>query len=77
LFLDQKEIPDSELEFIIRNKEEIEEFLYEFNSSTMKRENGENFDHTDMIFIIGSSNLLPWSPSAKKVDFLSIIPSNK
>ena len=65
--MDQKEIYDSELEFIIRNKDEIDEYLYEFNSSHMKRENGSNFDHTDIIFVIGSSGLLPWFPAAQKV----------
>ena len=65
--MDQKEIYDSELEFIIRNKDEIDEYLYEFNSAHMKRENGSTFDHTDIIFVIGSSGLLPWFPGAQKV----------
>lgn len=65
--MDQKEIYDSELEFVMRNKDEIDEFLYEFNSAHMKRENGGTFDHTDMIFIVGSSGLLPWLPGARKV----------
>ena len=47
----------------------------------MKRENGAAFDHTDIIFIIGSSGLLPWFSSSHKVVIktikLNIICKNK
>ena len=48
----------------------IDDFLYELDSSYVKKEAAKLFDHLDIIFIAGDPFLLPWAPSAKKVSFL-------
>jgi hypothetical protein len=45
----------------------LDDFLFEQASGYLKKDCGMNFDNFDIIFITGSPNLLPWSPSAKKV----------
>ena len=63
----QKELVDTETEFFIRDKDNIDDFLYELDSSYVKKEAAKLFDHLDIIFIAGDPYLLPWAPSAKKV----------
>ncbi len=58
---------DTETEFYIRDRQNIDDFLYELDSSYAKREGAKLFDHLDMIFIAGDPFLMPWAPSAKKV----------
>lgn len=66
----QKELIDTETEFFIRDRHNIDDFLYELDSSYVKKEAAKLFDHVDIIFISGEPYLLPWAPSAKKVIFL-------
>ena len=41
---EQKELVDTETEFFIRDRENLDDFLYEIESSNLKREAGNNFD---------------------------------
>lgn len=63
----QKELVDTETEFFIRDRNNLDDFLYELDSSYVKKEAAKFFDHLDIIFISGDPYLLPWAPSAKKV----------
>jgi len=53
---------DTETEFFIRDKENLDDFLYELDSSYVKKDSAKLFDYLDMIFITGDANLLPWHP---------------
>lgn len=57
------------MEYLIRDKDNVEDFLYEIESSYLKKEAASNFDSLDIIFITGDSNVRPWSRSMKKVIF--------
>lgn len=59
---------DTETEFFIRDKENLDDFLYELDSSYVKKDAAKLFDYLDMIFVTGDSNLLPWHPTAYKVN---------
>lgn len=58
---------DTETEFFIRDKDNLDDFLYELDSSYVKKDAAKLFDYLDMIFVTGDANLLPWHPSANKV----------
>lgn len=58
---------DTEIEFYIRDRDNIDEFLYEIDSSFVRVESGKMFDSVDLIFFEGDANLRPWSPNAYKV----------
>ena len=55
---------DTEIEFFIRDRFSIEEFLYEVDSAYVRIEAGRYFDQIDMVFFEGDSNMRPWSPNA-------------
>ena len=57
---------DTELEFFIADRDSIDDFLYEIDSSFVRVECGKMFDSIDMIFFEGDANLRPWSPTAYK-----------
>lgn len=63
----KKEMIDTEIEFFIRDRESIDEFLYEIDSSFVRIESGKMFDSIDLVFFEGDANLRPWSPNAYKV----------
>ena len=63
----QKDLIDTETEIFIRDRENLDDFLYELDSSYIKKEAAKSFDHLDMIFIIGDPFLLPWAQQARKV----------
>lgn len=65
--MNQKELFDNEHEFFIRKINELDDFLYESQNSHLKREAGRQFDHLEMIFIIGSQSVLPWQKGAGKL----------
>jgi hypothetical protein len=67
IFINSKELIDTETEFYIRNREDLDDFLYERSSSFVKKEAAKLFDHIEMVFVAGDSNLHPWSPKANKV----------
>ena len=59
---------DTETEFFVRDKENLDDFLYELDSSYVKKDAAKLFDYLDMIFITGDANLLPWNRSISKVN---------
>ncbi|CAK61665.1 unnamed protein product (macronuclear) [Paramecium tetraurelia] len=58
---EQKELIDTENEFYVRNRDTIEDFLYEVESSYVKKESALKFDQLDVIFIIGDCHTRPWA----------------
>jgi hypothetical protein len=58
---------DTETECFIRDKDNIDDFLYEIDSGFVKKEGATNFDALDIVFITGDANIRPWSLSMKKV----------
>jgi len=54
-------------ELFIRDRNSLDDFLYEINSIYMRKESAEQFDLIDAVLISGEANLRPWSPSAEKV----------
>lgn len=58
---------DTEIDFIIRDRDSIDDLLYEIDSSFVRVECGKMFDSIDIIFFEGDANLRPWSPNAYKV----------
>ena len=64
---EQKELVDTETEFFLRDRDNLDDFLYEVETSNLKREAGNNFDQLDMIFVTGDANVRPWSKSMRKV----------
>jgi hypothetical protein len=69
-FLEFKDMVDTEIEFYIRTKDSVDDMLYEFDSSFVKREAAKQFDSIDIIFFEGDANLRPWSDTANKVNYL-------
>lgn len=41
---EQKELVDTETEFFIRDKENLDDYLYEIESSYLRKEAANNFD---------------------------------
>ncbi len=64
---EQRDGFDSETEFFIRTKNDIDDFLFEMETSYARREAARLFDHVDIIFVVGDNYLLPWNPLANKV----------
>ncbi|KAL4442225.1 hypothetical protein ABPG74_009243 [Tetrahymena malaccensis] len=67
IMTEQKELVDTETEFFIRDKNNLDDYLYEIESSHLKKEAANNFDQLDMVFVIGDTNVRPWSPSMRKI----------
>lgn len=64
----QKGLVDTETDISIKDKTNIEEILYEPESGYLNRSAAMAFDNYDMVFLSGSTNLLPWSKSVSKVE---------
>ncbi|CAD8200712.1 unnamed protein product [Paramecium pentaurelia] len=64
---EQKELIDTENEFYVRNRDTIEDFLYEVESSYVKKEAAQKFDQLDVIFIIGDCHTRPWAVHMAKI----------
>ncbi|CAD8196616.1 unnamed protein product [Paramecium octaurelia] len=64
---EQKELIDTENEFYVRNRDTIEDFLYEVESSYVKKEAALKFDQLDVIFIIGDCHTRPWAAHMTKI----------
>lgn len=62
-----KEMVDTEIEFILRDKDNLSDFLYEVDSLYVRIEAAKSFDQIDMIFFEGDANLRPWSHNAERV----------
>ena len=52
---------------IERDKNDLDEYLFDLSTSYSKREAANNFDILDLICVIGDVNLLPWQKAAEKV----------
>jgi hypothetical protein len=70
-FTKQRHFNSSHIEFQIADKDNIDQYLFEFNTPYLKREAEKMFDHLDFVFIDGDANKLPWLTSARK--FLILI----
>lgn len=66
-FLQQKEMIDTEMEYIIRDAVSIVEFLYEVQSSYVNQNSLKAFHNFDMVFVAACSTLLPWDPYLERV----------
>ncbi len=55
------------LTLIERDKNEIDEFLFDLNTSYSRKDAANNFDILDLVCVIGDVNLLPWQKPAEKV----------
>ncbi|KRX04502.1 hypothetical protein PPERSA_04317 [Pseudocohnilembus persalinus] len=64
---DQKELVDTEIECFYRDKNNLDDYLYDVQTGHIKKEYAYNFDHIDMIFICGNSNIRPWDIKMNKI----------
>lgn len=65
---EQKELVDKEdVKIFERTLVNLDDFLFEMDSSFVQRSAAKLFDHVDMILIDGDTSLLPWSSYAHKV----------
>ena len=58
---------DTEIEFFIRDRNFVAEFLYEVDSSHVRLEAGKYFDAIDIVFFEGDATIRPWSPFVENV----------
>jgi len=56
-----------EYDLVERNKNDVDDYLFDLNTSYSKKESANNFDIIDLICVAGDVNLLPWQKSAEKV----------
>ena len=63
----QKELIDTENEFYLRDRESVEDFIYEQENSHIKQETGKQFDQLDIIFLAASNNAHPWAMNMRKI----------
>ena len=65
---DQYENPEGKsCNLIERDKNEIDEYLFDLNTCYSRREAANNFDILDLVCVVGDVNLLPWQKAAEKV----------
>lgn len=69
--LQQNHFLDTETEFFVRTKENLDDFLYEPESVHAHLSSARMFNYLDIIFVEGDSNLRPWSQTARKVCILN------
>jgi len=67
IFRTQTDFVDTNFEFMIRGRDDLDEFIYELDSTHLKKNAAKAFDYIDMVFIDGEPNLLPWSPKISKI----------
>lgn len=65
--MSQQEVVDTEIEFIAREKDQLDDVIYENGSAHSKLENAKIFDYFEIIFVAGDANMHPWSRSNRKV----------
>ncbi|KRX08132.1 hypothetical protein PPERSA_01677 [Pseudocohnilembus persalinus] len=63
---EQKELIDTETEFFIRDKDNLDDFLYEVESSHLRKESSNNFDQLDIVFLSGDTNIRPWQSKSNQ-----------
>lgn len=68
ILLEQKELVDKEeIKIFERTRTNLDDFLFEIDSSYVKKSAAKLFDHIDLVVIEGDVSLLPWFPQADKV----------
>jgi hypothetical protein len=65
----QKGLVDTETEICLKDKDSLDDILYEPESGFLNRNAAMAFDTYDMIFLSGSAHILPWNKSVSKVLF--------
>ncbi|CAK68983.1 unnamed protein product (macronuclear) [Paramecium tetraurelia] len=66
-FINYSEVPDQEMEYIVRDFSSISDFLYEIQSSYVNQNAVQAFNAFDIIFVAGSGTTLPWSQQMEKI----------
>jgi hypothetical protein len=51
----------------VRDRTNLQDFLFEVNGAYIKRDAAKNFDMVDMVFVAGDANMRPWSKNASKI----------
>ncbi len=59
-------------EYIIRSKDNLEDFLYDEGTSFSQPSAGKQFDSLDFVIISGDQHNLPWNPSNFQVTPLKL-----
>ena len=52
---------------MIRDRDNLDDFLYELSSRYMNPKAGSKFDTIDAVFIDGNCRMLPWNTKMQKV----------
>lgn len=73
IFKEESHLVDTEIEFYVRSLRNLDDVIYEVNSSFTKRESAKNFDMMDIVIVLGEANILPWTVQAKKLMLLLIM----
>ncbi|CAD8072802.1 unnamed protein product [Paramecium primaurelia] len=63
----QKEVADIDFDYIELDRHNLEEYLFEPETSHIKPEKGQKFNSLDMVFIIASPNTRPWNPNMRNI----------
>ncbi|KAM3127316.1 hypothetical protein pb186bvf_020569 [Paramecium bursaria] len=65
--MEQNDIMDKDIEYIVRDSLSIIDFLYEIQSSYVNQAAVTAFNNFDMVFVSGCGSLLPWSPQMERI----------
>jgi len=69
-FVRQRELSIQSIDFIVRDRNNLEDYLYDVYNKYENKEAEKGFDNLDFIFVDGEANLLPWLPQAHKLRIL-------
>ena len=61
---------------IEREKNNLTDFLFDYNTSHCKREAAKNFDLVDLVCVVGDASLLPWMKAATQVHTIVVVASH-
>ncbi|CAK79628.1 unnamed protein product (macronuclear) [Paramecium tetraurelia] len=73
----QKEVADIDFDYIELDRHNLEEYLFEPETSHIKPEKGLKFNSLDMVFIIASPNTRPWNPNMRNLLIRMCIKTKK
>eukprot|EP00347_Sterkiella_histriomuscorum_P014746 403359698 len=59
-----------EPEYILRNRKDIDDYLYEPESNFTNSEAQKMFDYLDFVMIDGDGNMLPWQKKCQRIGML-------
>ncbi|CAD8173936.1 unnamed protein product [Paramecium octaurelia] len=63
----QKEVADIDFDYIELDRHNLEEYLFEPETSHIRPEKGLKFNSIDMVFIIASPNTRPWNHNMRNI----------